>query len=1014
MTHAAGAGEEQRPAAPRGPETLIEPLREIRFAVVMYGGVSLAVYINGVAQELFHLVRATAPAPGDGDGPSPPLVPDAALTGSERVYREVARLVGDPPPEDVPGTPPITTRFVVDILSGSSAGGINAVFLGKALANDQPLAPLQQLWLEEGDIGVLINDSGSKLDGVPQEKPPASLLNSRRMYVELLRAIAGMDAARPRDDSFRSPYVEELDAYVTTTDLAGLVLPVKLSNTVARERRYKNVFHFTYQAADNALDARNDFVAGNAPILAFAARSTSAFPFAFEPMRLDDIDGLFAGAPPPPDGPAWEGSGSDRWQRFYRDYLPAPGEDPTVPPFPERSLADGGALDNKPFSWATETLLRRRADVPVDRKLIYIEPDPRDIRHQQDPAERPDALRNLSLQGLSLPRQETIREDIDRVRERNREIQRIDRILAGLDEDIATDGAGGRGTDPAPAAKPGAARDLDDLIEREGQAYGGYVRLRVATVTDDLTELVSLVSGFDLGSIEYEAVRYVIRSWRDARFAYHLTDGDRRESFTVFIQRFDLSTRLRRLAFLMRRIDRLYRADTGPVRAIALRDDGELELAAVGEADRPAFRSELLVMKSRLSAIHRTLRVLGRSLRPRGEESPLWPDLRATNVTRDVLRAILKPPDEKTRQATADTAATERAAALDALAGTVAGILADGRTRPAGGPEASLYGMQEARVRLRSAVGLDPDPDRDQRPGAEAARRALAAATLRFDLYDQIAFPLQYGADLGETDEVEIIRVSPGDATNLVDERTSGKRKLHGWRYGHFGAFLNSSWRANDIMWGRLDGAEILIESIVPQGTPGRRELVERAQAAIVQEELGIDLEAFRREYPTTPHLPAEDTARTLGRGAHVVGQMMNDIGERRGGLLRSPLAWIARVGALASGLIEVALPSGWGHLLRRHLLTLLYVFEGLLIAGGLVFGAPAVQRFGWVTLGITVAVDLLIRIASDVIRGKPVLRAILRVGLLVVVLVLIAMIAAEVPHVGADLRHYWHRWTPW
>ena len=37
------------------------PQREVRFAVVMYGGVSLAIYINGVAQELLNMVRATAP-----------------------------------------------------------------------------------------------------------------------------------------------------------------------------------------------------------------------------------------------------------------------------------------------------------------------------------------------------------------------------------------------------------------------------------------------------------------------------------------------------------------------------------------------------------------------------------------------------------------------------------------------------------------------------------------------------------------------------------------------------------------------------------------------------------------------------------------------------------------------------------------------------------------------------------------------------------------------------------------
>src|SRR5713101_8361760 len=35
--------------------------REIRIAIVMYGGVSLAIYMNGIRQELLHLVRATAP-----------------------------------------------------------------------------------------------------------------------------------------------------------------------------------------------------------------------------------------------------------------------------------------------------------------------------------------------------------------------------------------------------------------------------------------------------------------------------------------------------------------------------------------------------------------------------------------------------------------------------------------------------------------------------------------------------------------------------------------------------------------------------------------------------------------------------------------------------------------------------------------------------------------------------------------------------------------------------------------
>jgi predicted acylesterase/phospholipase RssA len=101
--------------------------REVRFAVVMYGGVSLAIYINGVAQELLRLVRSTSPSHPTPNG----------LTGTERVYRKVAKLFseegGASSPLNTSGAP--GTRFVIDIISGTSAGGINGVFLAKALAN---------------------------------------------------------------------------------------------------------------------------------------------------------------------------------------------------------------------------------------------------------------------------------------------------------------------------------------------------------------------------------------------------------------------------------------------------------------------------------------------------------------------------------------------------------------------------------------------------------------------------------------------------------------------------------------------------------------------------------------------------------------------------------------------------------------------------------------------------------------------------------------------------------------
>ena len=122
-------------AGTAGPK--LDVRKEVRLALVMYGGVSLAIYMNGVAQELYHLVRATAPKHlrhgGDADGEV--LVPPEELSGTEAVYRTLGQSLerlAENPNEHIADTKPgeeISTRFVIDILSGSSAGGINAVFL---------------------------------------------------------------------------------------------------------------------------------------------------------------------------------------------------------------------------------------------------------------------------------------------------------------------------------------------------------------------------------------------------------------------------------------------------------------------------------------------------------------------------------------------------------------------------------------------------------------------------------------------------------------------------------------------------------------------------------------------------------------------------------------------------------------------------------------------------------------------------------------------------------------------
>src|SRR6266496_4398349 len=115
--------------------------RELRLAVVCYGGVSLCVYMHGTTKELNRLVKASrllASGASNGD----------ATSESERLYFE---LLGQ-----ASGPDGVRTDVVVDVIAGTSAGGINGVFLAKALAHNLPQDGLRELWFDKGDIKKLL------------------------------------------------------------------------------------------------------------------------------------------------------------------------------------------------------------------------------------------------------------------------------------------------------------------------------------------------------------------------------------------------------------------------------------------------------------------------------------------------------------------------------------------------------------------------------------------------------------------------------------------------------------------------------------------------------------------------------------------------------------------------------------------------------------------------------------------------------------------------------------------
>src|SRR5215212_10562317 len=115
-------------------------VREVRIALVCYGGVSLAIYMHGVTRELHRLVVASSRF----DEETNPF--DSSC--SEHVYWELLH--------ELAAKDGVQTRVVVDVISGTSAGGINGVFLAKAIAHDLSQQSLRDLWFNEADIGKLL------------------------------------------------------------------------------------------------------------------------------------------------------------------------------------------------------------------------------------------------------------------------------------------------------------------------------------------------------------------------------------------------------------------------------------------------------------------------------------------------------------------------------------------------------------------------------------------------------------------------------------------------------------------------------------------------------------------------------------------------------------------------------------------------------------------------------------------------------------------------------------------
>ena len=735
--------------------------KELRLALVCYGGISLAVYMHGITKEIWHLVRASV-SYHDGTPPR---------TGSEGVYHALFAEMEE--------QGRVRVRALADIIAGASAGGINGIFLAQAIATGQSLDPLTELWLTSADVEALIGpdaaphsrfsklwalplawmaagrsaDKVEALDDATREEVRNKLSHFvRSRWFEppfggatftnlLIDALSAMAASEPGPRLL--PPGQPLDLFVTVTDFTGH--PERLSlhsppEVMETEHRLVVGFSDHGQPVDTLAAA---------PELAFAARATSSFPGAFPPFMVGELDEVIAER-----GMAWPGR-ADFLKRILPRHWAARAAEKVV-------LIDGGVLANAPFRPAIEALRERPARREIDRRFIYIDPFPGLKIRLGTPAEKPGFFQTILASISELPRQQPIRDNLEAIAARSARIERMRSVVATIRPDVEAEIESLFGRilfldRPTPRRLVAWRRRAQAAAAaRAGYSYAAYGHLKAAGVVETIANLLYHAGG------EPDPTRWRrIRASIEATVAARAATGKPHAAEIDFFRRFDLRFRIRRLRLLARRLSDV-EAEDGV-------DEGEV--AVVRDA---IYESLSAYLDRERTDAHAALR--------------------------DDIRSLHD----------------DAGALLDALSVSL-----------------DLTGLDaQTDVRLARAFAAV----------SKETRRPLLLAYLGFPYFDAATLPMLQGEGLDEFDPIKVDRIAPDDAPSI---RAGGaEATLKGTQFNSFGAFFSRTYRENDYLWGRLHGAERMIDIAV--GTlprtvrmkPGRVAAIKRAAfRAILDEE---------------------------------------------------------------------------------------------------------------------------------------------------------------------------------
>ncbi|WP_395333271.1 patatin-like protein [Novosphingobium sp. BL-8H] len=731
--------------------------KELRIALVCYGGVSLAVYMHGVTKELWKALQASRAYWAN----------DIEPTGTTAVYLKLLRRL------EAAGN--LRLRVLCDIVAGASAGGINSIFLAQAIHSGQSLEPLTDLWLDVADVDELLDPEARPWSGrtkfwaqpiasyilnrpgnavsasvAPETRqevrdklsrlirsrwfePPFSGIGFSRLLYKAMSAMG--DTSGPALLPTRHP----IDLFVTATDFKGHLETLRLhSPELVLESEHRLTFGFRAPSGAQELAAL--------PELVMAARSTASFPGAFPPLQLEEIDRLVA-----ENGIDWPGRDA-----FLRRIMPehaARGDLDSV------SLIDGSVLVNAPFADAMRVLRSRPATREVDRRFVYIDPAPDRVGADLRRDTRPPGFFTTIFGSLSsIPREQPIRDNLEALEEESREMATLRAIVRALRPEIEETVGSLFGHTlfldrPTPKRLAAwRARAQQAAFEQAGFAYHGYVQVKFTGVVTMLARLVfEAAPALGVGSTAPIAERLYTYLSENGIDRMQPLRGGTSPGMAAFFRMQDISFRIRRLRLLARRVTQEWSLD-----------------GDVDESQRDAAR-EAIYGALALCIEAEAVSFLGKEFVERAE-----------GVFEDP-GALLDHVADRRNLLAIDTRVDE--------------ILAEMlSTMPAG------------------------------------LRKRLLLAYLGYPFYDTVTLPLLRGEGLDEFDPIRVDRISPEDCHAIRQGPM-----LRGSEFYNFGAFFSRAYRENDYLWGRLHGAERMVE-LLASTLEGEHALDER------------ELDGFRRE----------------------------------------------------------------------------------------------------------------------------------------------------------------------